>query len=90
MVVHQPADAAQRVATVEYQPSVITSEQAATVLDVNVLPEGKIDTTGNAIQKLHVTNDTGKADLHNTRTCDRQSLVAARVRSEWCYQPRRR
>ena len=60
MVVHQPADAAQRVATVEYQPSVITSEQAATVLDVNVLPEGKIDTTGNAIQSFTLQTTPGK------------------------------
>jgi hypothetical protein len=53
-------DAAQRVATIEYQPPAVTSEQAATVLDVMVLPEGKIDTTGNAIQSFTLQTTPGK------------------------------
>jgi hypothetical protein len=53
-------DAAQRVATIEYSPPPASTEQAATVLDVMVLPEAKIDMTGNAIQSFTLQTTPGR------------------------------
>jgi hypothetical protein len=53
-------DTAQRVATIEYSPPPASTEQAATVLDVMVLPEAKIDMTGNAIQSFTLQTTPGK------------------------------
>jgi hypothetical protein len=54
-------DVAQRVAKIEYEPPVIAAnEQAATVLDVMVLPEDKIEAAGNAIQSFTLQTTPGK------------------------------
>ena len=53
-------DSAQRVARIEYSPPPAGTEQAATVLDVMVLPETKIDTTGNTIQNFTLQTTPGR------------------------------
>jgi hypothetical protein len=60
VLVNFARDSAQRVARIEYSPTPAGTEQAATVLDVMVLPETKIDTTGNTIQNFTLQTTPGR------------------------------
>lgn len=53
-------DAAQPVNTIEYIPPSDKSSAAATQLDVMVLPEGQMDTTGRPIQSFTLQTTPGK------------------------------
>ena len=53
-------NATEHVSAIEYFPPLQATGQAATVLDVMVLPEGKIDTAGNAIKSFTLQTTPGK------------------------------